>query len=181
MSLNTEDDLLTAYGGRFIFPQKAEGVTAHDIKGRDLSVKVDFVIEAGRFSLNGALEDGVSGVVVSGIINTETVNVTHISITDALRGKGLGNSLLYDLESQFKQLAIKLVYASFANPETVKFFLKNGYEIIPLNSLGEQKEQLGLGPENYETRVGNYEDFNKLEKAGEKNFSKILLRKEISK
>ena len=158
-----DQDLRVAYGGKFINPSPAGASDAHELHAKTSKVPVSFATEAGRFRLSGIQGGTSDGVIVSGVITGDAVKINHILVSEALRHTGISGALLAELENQLKLQHVKIAYATFGKLGTVDFFLKNGYVIIPFDSLEEEiKKSLDMRAEGIETDVRNDDDYAKL-------------------
>jgi N-acetylglutamate synthase-like GNAT family acetyltransferase len=169
---------------RFLVPHPAEGPNTHLLTAKEKSFKmpVSFHIEENDFFITGIEPQSGTGAIIWGHISDYEVKIKHIELAKNLRGTGVGKALVADLENQLQQYGIKTAYAAFAKPSTVEFFLKNGYIIIPSNSLTEeQKNQLDINDEDFDQRVTSEEIFRTLKATEGTEFRKILMKKEIGK
>ena len=164
----------------FIFPQVAKGLDIHTLKIGDFEMPVSFRKEDGRFVVTGTQTESNEGGIISGRISGELAKINHIELTEKLRGVGVGKVLLTDLEEQLGKQGAKTIYAAFFNTSTIEFFLKNGYIIIPVESLDEDtKKNLKFNINNFDTKINNKEEFE-AEKDREDR-RQVLLRKELEK
>ena len=167
---------------RFIIPHAAKGQNTHSltIKESDFEMPVSFHVEGENFYITGLRNEGDVGAIIWGNISKDLVKIKHIELAKYLRGKGVGKALLADLEQQLAQQGVTTAYSAFANPDTVEFFLKKGYNIIPLKSLSEeQRTRLDMDTEDYDDRIMDEDSFNSLKRNEQVELKKILLHKEI--
>ncbi|MDR3643329.1 MAG: hypothetical protein P4L74_06940 [Candidatus Doudnabacteria bacterium] len=167
---------------KFVIPHAAEGSNIRDIssKNGDLRIPVSFHIDGNNFYITGLQNETNSGAIMWGTISEDLAKIKHIEFAKNLKGSGLARAMLLDLEAQFMNLGVKVAFPAFAKTETVDFFLKNGYEIMPINSLNtEQKMRLDINTEDFDQRVENEDSYKKLKEQPENDFRKILLKKQI--
>ncbi len=183
-------DLSTIDGGRLIFPSKAEGSDVHRLSVENINLPVSFtILDSGHFRLNGLMEDSDKGVVVSGITSKELAKINHIKVDEELRVYAkehgnirIGEAVLADLEQSLKKTGVENVYAVFYNRETVSFFLRNGYDILPIQSLiGDQKTTLDIDEEGFDERITDNESFLKLKNVKDQNIKHVFLKKQLVK
>jgi len=180
-SPSCERNPLAVYDVNYIQPAEAEGPDKHEFKVGDLPVPVSFhMAKNGRFKINGLAESG-DGVIISGISAKDQAKINHIFLAEHLRGAGLAAALLAELEEDLRTQGVQTVYPAFYNTDTVEFFMKNGYEIIPFSSMSEeQKIRLVMDEKDFDQRVVSRDVFLKLKSVDPEDFKKILLAKKLN-
>jgi len=159
-----------------------ETTTELEIKIGDKKIPMTLgIAEDGYFGLGN--HDYPGEFVIGGILNKEQARISHIIIPESLRGKGVGKTLLSELEKQLESRGVKNIFPTFSKVQTIEFFLGNGYDIIPAESLTEEeKHGLDLDRIKLDEEILDQEDFDQVKKM-EKNqkrgqlSKKILLRK----
>ena len=168
---------------KFINPRVAEGSDIHELKAGDFEMPVSLEIEDGRFFITGIQNESNKGGIVSGRISGDMVKINHLDLAKELRDSsktytGVANALLTDLEGQLGKQGAKTIYAAFFNTGTVEFFLKNGYAVIPAESLDEDtKKNLKFNLNNFDTKINNEEEFEKEKDREDRR--QVLLRKNL--
>jgi len=168
---------------KFIIPHAAEGQDIHEIssKEKDIKIPVSFHMEGYDFYITGLQKESTTGVIIWGNISGDLVKIKHIEIAKNLRATGISKALLQDLEGQLKIQGVKKIYSAFYKEGTVEFLIKNGYQIIPSESLSEEERtRLDINLEDFDDRVVNEDVFRQLKANPKNEFAKILMTKELT-
>mgnify|MGYP001615246793 FL=1 len=160
---------------KFIIPHAAEGPNIHELYTKiDFKMPVSFHIEGNDFYITGVQSENNTGAIIWGNISGDEVKIKHIEIAKNLKNKGIGRALLADLEDQLKKQGVKTAYATFGKTRTVEFFIKNGYKIVPIESLTvEERARLDVDTADFDTRVDNEDSFRELKANEGIEFKKI--------
>ncbi|MES2409117.1 MAG: hypothetical protein V4509_02310 [Patescibacteria group bacterium] len=149
----------------FITPHVAEGKNIHTLKAGNFEMPVSFQVKEGRFGISGILPETGKGGIISGRILGKEAKINHLKLDEELRDsgkqfKGVADALLTDLESNLNAEGVATIHAAFFTPGTVRFLLRNGYNIVPVTSLSEDtKIGLKFNPTNLDSRIGSIDDF----------------------
>ncbi len=173
-------NLSEAYGGRFIYASEAEGQNTEIIRSANFTIPVSYAEEDKRFRLTGLEVKEKLGVIVSGIISEDSAKINHILVDGKLRGGEVSKALLENLEAQFLKQGKTDIYAVFANPKTVEFFVKKGFEVINhLQLKPEIAEQLDINLTDLDSRVASVEDFIRVKKEDGASLRQVLMYKHL--
>lgn len=183
-------DLRTIDNGRLISPSLAEGPNTHKLDIEEMNIPVSFtVLPDGHFRLNGLQEGSHAGLVMSGFASGAEAKINHVIVDSELRQAAkqsgnirIGEAAIADLEKNLEEQGVTTLYAIFYTPETIDFFRRNGYEIMSVDSLGDDiKLRLGIDSEGFATQIKDDETFEKLRPSNPEDYRHVLLKKIISK
>ena len=137
----------------YIDPVSAGNSASEFLEIEDIVIPVAFVQNAeGNFRVSGVQESTKAGVVISGRIASGMAKINHLFVDESLRRTGVTDLLYTTAEKSLADEGVKIIYAGFYNPGSVKVFLRNGYKVISTDSLSEEvKTSLKLNPADFGT------------------------------
>lgn len=146
---------------------------------KDIKMPIYFEIKLDGYVGIGNTETQVG---IGGKLFQDKVKLSHIYVPENLRGKGIGEFLVKQIEKQLAAQGINKIFAVFGKISTIKFFMHQGYNIVSSTTLNkEEQKQLGIDEGVLEVSTVDEKTLDLLKQECKFSPKKILLLKEIGK